>query len=142
MIRYLGRYTHRVGISNQRLVSMDERGVTFRTKDGNAVTLAGHEILARFVQHVLPPRFVKIRHYGLHASSHATTRLEIARSRIASAAAPPERVACTDEEVADWRELLLRLSGLDARVCPACQQRALVRVALPPPRCRAPPEAA
>jgi hypothetical protein len=141
VIRYLGRYTHRVGISNQRLVSMDERGVTFRTKDGNAVTVAGREMLARFVQHVLPPRFVKIRHYGLHASSHAKTRLEIARQRIAPAAATPERVAYT-EALADWRELLLRLAGVDARVCPACRQRALVRVALPPPRCRAPPEAA
>ena len=142
VIRYLGRYTHRVGISNQRLVSIDERGVTFRTKDGNAITVTGHEMLARFVQHVLPPRFVKIRHYGLHASSHAKTRLEIARTRIAPAVAPPECVARTDAEIADWRELLLRLSGLDARVCPACQQPALVRVALPPPRCRAPPEAA
>ena len=47
MIRYLGRYTHRVGISNQRLVSMDERGVTFRTKDGNALTVDGREMLAR-----------------------------------------------------------------------------------------------
>jgi len=64
VIRYLGRYTHRVGISNQRLVSMDERGVTFRTKDGNVVTVAGREMLARFVQHVLPPRFVHPRPRG------------------------------------------------------------------------------
>src|SRR3954465_8029102 len=63
VIRYLGRYTHRVGISNQRLVSMGERGVSLRTKDGNAITVAGCEMLARFVQHVLPPRFLKIRHY-------------------------------------------------------------------------------
>lgn len=91
VIRYLGRYTHRVGISNERLVSIDERGVTFRTKDGNAVTIAGHELLARFVQHVLPPRFVKIRHYGLHASSHATTRLEIARQRLTPSAVPPDQ---------------------------------------------------
>jgi len=141
VIRYLGRYTHRVGISNQRLVSMDERGVTFRTKDGNAVTIAGREMLARFVQHVLPPHFVKIRHYGLHAASHAKTRLEVARQRIAPAAATPERVAAS-EEVADWRELLLRLSGVDMRRCPACHQLALVRTALPDARCRAPPEAA
>ena len=74
---------------------MDERGVTFRTKDGNAITVAGHEMLARFVQHVLPPHFVKIRHYGLHAPSHAKTRLELARQRIAPAAATPERVAAS-----------------------------------------------
>jgi hypothetical protein len=141
VIRYLGRYTHRVGISNQRLVSMDERGVTFRTKDGNAITVPGREMLARFVQHVLPPRFVKIRHYGLHAASHAKTRLEVARQRIAPAAATPERVAAS-EDVADWRELLLHLSGLDMRRCPACHQPALVRTALPDARSRAPPEAA
>ena len=141
VIRYLGRYTHRVGIFNQRLVSIDERGVTFRTKDGNAITVAGREMLARFVQHVLPRRLVKIRHYGLHASSHAKTRLERARQRIAPAAATTERVT-TSEGVADWRELLLRLSGLDVRRCPACRQPALVRTALPDLRCRAPPEAA
>jgi len=141
VIRYLGRYTHRVGISNQRLVSMDERGVTFRTKDGNAITVPGREMLARFVQHVLPPRFVKIRHYGLHAASHAKTRLEVARQRIAPAAATPEPVAASDE-LADWQELLLRLSGVDMRRCPACHQPALVRTALPDARSRAPPVAA
>ena len=86
VVRYLGRYTHRVGISNQRLVSMDERGVTFRTKDGKTTAVPGPELLARFVQHVLPPRFVKIRHYGLHSASHATTRL---RDR-----APNARASC------------------------------------------------
>jgi hypothetical protein len=141
VIRYLGRYTHRVGISNQRLVSMDECGVTFRTKDGNAVTVAGHEMLARFVQHVLPPRFVKIRHYGLHAASHAKTRLERARHTLSPAKATRECRASI-EELPDWRDLLLRLSGLDVRVCPACHQRALVRTPLPGPRCRAPPETA
>lgn len=141
VLRYLGRYTHRVGISNQRLVSMDERGVTFRTKDGNSVTVDGHEMLARFVQHVLPPRFVKIRHYGLHASSHAKTRLERARESLGPEEATPERAADV-EEVLDWRELLLRLSGLDVRACPACHQRALIRTALPAAHARAPPVAA
>ncbi len=141
VIRYLGRYTHRVGISNQRLVSMDERGVTFRTKDGNVVTVEGREMLARFVRHVLPPRFVKIRHSGLHASSHAKTRLEQARQCLAPAAATPER-ATPAEESLDWRELLLRLSGLDVRTCPACHEPALIRTALPAARSRAPPVAA
>jgi hypothetical protein len=140
VIRYLGRYTHRVGISNQRLVSMDECGVTFRTKDGNAVTVAGNELLARFVQHVLPSGFVKIRHYGLHSSSHATTRLEVARRRLAPSAAPRERGVGHVEPI-DWRELLLRLSGFDVRACPACMQLAVVRIALPVARSRAPPGA-
>jgi Putative transposase/Transposase zinc-binding domain len=81
VIRYLGQYTHRVGISNQRLVSMNDSGVTFRTKDGKQVTVDGVAFLERFVQHVLPSGFVKIRHYGLHSSSHATTRLQRAQRR-------------------------------------------------------------
>ena len=138
VVRYLGHYTHRVGISNQRLVAMDGRGITFRTKDGKCATLPGQELLARFVQHVLPPGFVKIRHYGLHAASHATTRLEIARQRLMPGAPPSdrsERSPLSD----DWRSLMLRLSGVDVRVCPSCNQPTLERCALPVPRSRAPP---
>jgi hypothetical protein len=138
VLRYLGRYTHRVGISNQRLVSMDERGVTFRTKDGRAVTVAAQEMLARFVQHVLPRGFVKIRHYGLHSASHATTRLETARQRLGPNATPPKRA----ERAPDDAERMLRLTGLDLRVCPACHALALVRTALAEPHARAPPRAA
>ncbi|MGH7327027.1 MAG: IS91 family transposase [Polyangiaceae bacterium] len=138
VFRYLGRYTHRVGISNQRLVSMDERGVTFRTKDGKSITVAPLELLARFVQHVLPPRFVKIRHYGLHSASHATTRLAIARHRLA----PDPTPRPTIERALDGAALLLLLTGIDLRVCPACKLPALVRTALPDPRGRAPPRAA
>ena len=140
VLHYLGRYTHRVGISNQRLVAIDARGVTFRTKDGKAVTVAGPEMLARFVQHVLPPRFVKIRHYGLHSASRAKTRLERARERIAPRTTTCPRISSTDVLV-DWRDLLLQLSGVDMRRCPACQRLTLVRRPLPTARSRAPPEA-
>jgi putative transposase/transposase-like zinc-binding protein len=138
VIRYLGRYTHRVGIANQRLVSMDPSGVTFRTKNGKSVTVPPLDMLARFVEHVLPRRFVKIRHYGLHAASHATTRLELARSRLSPDAAPRQR----PERTLDGAELLLQLTGIDIRLCPACHQPALVRTALPGARSRAPPRAA
>jgi hypothetical protein len=140
VIRYLGRYTHRVGISNQRLVSMDERGVTFRTKNGKSVTVAPMDMLARFVEHVLPPRFVKIRHYGLHAASHATTRLELARRRLDPVAPMPPHL----DDAPDTLERLLRPMGIDLRLCPSCNAPALVRTALPEPetRCRAPPRAA
>jgi hypothetical protein len=133
VIRYLGLYTHRVGISNQRLVGMDDRGVTFRTKDGRAITVAGVTLLARFAQHVLPPHFVKIRHYGLHASANATTRLQRARDLLPT-------VATANDHDRDWRDLLLRLTGTDVRACPCCGERAVVRTALP--IARAPPEAA
>jgi hypothetical protein len=141
VIRYLGRYTHRVGISNHRLVSMDERGVTFRTKEDKTITLSGQDFLARFVQHVLPHGFVKIRHYGLHAASTATTRLALARQLLAPATTPKD-LPNRGNEVLDWRELLKRLSGVDVRACPQCNQLTLVRTALPIARNRAPPEAA
>jgi hypothetical protein len=59
---------------------MDARGVTFRTKDGKTVTVSAVAFLRRFLAHVLPRGFVKIRHYGLMAASHATTTLETARA--------------------------------------------------------------
>ena len=116
---------------------MDERGVTFRTKDGRAITVAGVDFLARFAQHVLPSHFVKIRHYGLHASANATTRLERARDLLPR---PAARAPADNDDDRDWRELLLRLTGTDVRVCPRCAERAVVRTALPV--ARAPPEAA
>jgi hypothetical protein len=138
VIRYLGGYTHRVGISNHRLLSMDDRGVTFRTKNAKSVTVAPQELLARFIQHVLPPGFVKIRHYGLHSARHATTRLETAREKLAPDVPPRQR----PKRPLDAAELLLRLAGIDLRLCPVCRQPTCVRTALPDPRARAPPRAA
>ena len=138
VVRYLGRYTHRVGLSNQRLLSMDEQGVTFRTRDGKSTTLPGDELLARFVQHVLPPGYVKIRHYGLHAACNATTRLELARQRLTPGGATESRPE-QPPPAEDWRPLMLRLSGVDVRVCPACRLHTLERCALAAPRGRAPP---
>src|SRR4029077_10476028 len=73
---YLGRYTHRVGISNYRLREIADDTVTFATKRGQTETLSHDEFMRRFLLHVLPARFVKIRHYGLMASSNAKTKLE------------------------------------------------------------------
>ena len=89
VVRYLGRYTHRVGLSNRRLVSLDERGVTFRTKNGKTVTVAPVEFLSRFVEHVLPRRFVKIRHYGLFAPANVSTLLAAARADRTRSTQPP-----------------------------------------------------
>jgi hypothetical protein len=87
VLRYLARYTHRVAISNRRLIACDERGVTFKWKDYRlegrerykVMTLATHEFIRRFLIHVLPAGFHRIRYYGLLASS---TRAEnVARAR-------------------------------------------------------------
>jgi len=85
VLKYLARYTHRVAISNQRLTALTDGKVTFRYKDyANAsqqklLTLTAAEFLRRFVQHVLPRGFVKIRHYGLLANRHREERLRVAR---------------------------------------------------------------
>ena len=76
MLAYLARYTHRIAIANGRLVSLDERGVTFRYKDYRrdgqaryrAMTLSADESIRRLLLHVLPKGFHRIRHYGLLAS--------------------------------------------------------------------------
>jgi len=65
---YLGRYTHRVGLSNQRLLGLTDEGVHFRTRGKATATLSPDDFIHRFLQHVLPDRFVKIRHYGLTLS--------------------------------------------------------------------------
>ena len=95
VLAYLSRYTHRVAISNRRLIAFDETGVTFRYKDyrrdgperQRVMTLAPHEFIRRFLLHVLPRGFHRIRHYGLLASS--ARKASIARARELLAVAPP-----------------------------------------------------
>jgi hypothetical protein len=128
VVSYLGRYTHRVGLSNQRLLTFDEDGVRFLTKGGNAVTLPPDEFIRRFLLHVLPKGFVKIRHFGLVAASNATTRLETARRLL-----QPDPTPSAPKAAPDWRELLQQLTGIDLARCPACGARAMTRHPLPPP---------
>ena len=123
VFRYLGRYTHRVGISNQRLLSMNEDGVLFRTRGEATARLKPEVFIRRFLQHVLPPRYVKIRHYGLHAPAHATTRLEVARRLLERAEIPTAGTSADDGAAPgheDWRDLLQRLTGIDPTRCPRC----------------------
>src|SRR5438067_9094314 len=92
VLAYLARYTHRVAISNSRLVALDERGVTFRYKDyrrdGQAryrtMTLTPSEFIRRFLLHVLPKGFHRIRHYGLLASAGCKANIERARELMAA----------------------------------------------------------
>lgn len=130
VFKYLGRYTHRVGISNQRLISMDERGVCFATKNGRTIILPPQEFIRRFLLHVLPPGFVKIRHYGLFAAGNISTRLEVARRLLPTAPptlppAPLEPHSGNDQD--DWQQRLLRLTGIDPTRCPRCGQPLLRR---------------
>jgi hypothetical protein len=156
---YLGRYTHRTGISNQRLVSMGPQGVCFATKGGRRVTLPAEEFIRRFLLHVLPPGYVKIRHYGLWASGYAAQKLELARKLLAEAhcatgqaqapwAEPEPREAEDEQDEVDeaeqacevkteelyrLAERIYRLCGIDVRQCPKCESGRMQRQPLPEP---------
>ena len=105
VLAYLSRYTHRVAISSRRLIGFDEAGVTFRYKDyrrGGAdrqqvMTLAADEFIRRFLLHVLPRGFHRIRHYGLLASS--SRKANLARARDLLAVAPPPAGDAAEEPV-------------------------------------------
>ncbi len=146
VVAYLGRYTHRVGLSNHRLLELDQRGVCFRTRGDKTVTLSGEEFLRRFLLHVLPKRFVKIRHYGLMAASHATSTLETARERIADASIPRRGLVDRQpigETARDWRARLTALTGIDLSLCPRCGAQMLafpLSVGLENPHASTPPD--
>lgn len=129
---YLGRYTHRVGLSNHRIVSVNDDVVTFRTRGDATATLAPTEFVRRFLLHVLPRGFVKLRHFGLLAPANVNTKLKTARDLLgnpddATGAAPcsqdnvpRETVVRQPEPSVDWPTLLLRLTGIDVRRCRKC----------------------
>jgi hypothetical protein len=128
VLAYLARYTHRVAISNSRLVALDERGITFRYKDyrrnGQAryrtMTLAPDEFIRRFLLHVLPKGFHRIRHYGLLASATCKTNIMRARELIAVSASmmypPAENDADQSAGVAADHHLQ----------CPCCGGRMII----------------
>ena len=121
VIHYLGRYTHRVGISNSRFVKVTELEVTFTTKDGQVITLDPVTFLQRFVQHILPDGFKKIRHAGLYASPKA---LALAKAHLKA----PDRSVTPHPT---WQEALLDLTGRDVSVCSACGERLASRTLSP-----------
>ena len=138
---YLSRYTHRVAISNQRLVSLAAGKVTFQARDNHRpgqkrlVALTAPEFIRRFLWHVLPPRFVKIRHYGLMAPRHAKTKLEKARALLSlqapeALAEPQNREHDAPGDTNTWQDLLRALTGVDLTRCPNCGQGRIIRTRL------------
>jgi hypothetical protein len=141
VLDYLGRYTHRVALSNERLVSLENGHVTFRWKDrahGNQdkfLTLPTEDFLRRFLLHILPRGLMRIRHYGFLAN--AVRRRELARCRDLLSVPPLPPDADREEPAETWQEELFRLTGRDVTVCPECHAgRLLVNETLPRPRRR------
>ena len=123
VVRYLGQYTHRVAITNQRIINVDERSVTFRHKDyrdgakQKPVTLTGVEFLRRFCQHILPHRFVKIRRYGIYSSRERALKKKLI---------PKMQINLKAKETT--QERIKRLTGFDVYRCPFCKQGTMHRV--------------
>jgi len=141
---YLGRYTHRVALSNHRILDVTDKAITLSTRHKKTVTLSPEELIRRFLLHVLPRRFVKIRHYGLMASANVHSRLETARALLepADTRTPAQTVHPIPAEPEATHDLMQRLTGIDLAVCPACQGQRLQRFPLPTPAQARPPPAA
>jgi Putative transposase/Transposase zinc-binding domain len=144
VLEYLSRYTHRVAISNRRLLGIADDKVTFSyrdRRDGNQLkelTIAAPEFLRRFLLHVTPPGLCRIRHYGF--LSNRCKEQQLPRCRELLGQPPPPSVEPTLDVVA----LLLLFTGIDVTRCPHCQQGRLVaveRILVAPP-CRTAPCAA
>jgi RNA polymerase subunit RPABC4/transcription elongation factor Spt4 len=125
---YLGRYTHRVALSNDRLVKLQGGKVTFRYRDRKdndrikTMTLDVSEFIRRFLLHILPDGFVKIRHYGILSNRKRNTKLGLCKRLLS--------VDCRHEgrekKSESWQDLLTRITGHDPRICPYCGKGTMV----------------
>ena len=143
VLQYLGRYTHRIAISNNRIISAMEGNVSFRWRDYaddnrlKTMNLKSGEFIRRFLLHVLPARYVRIRHFGLLANRNRKDNIELCRKIFGKD--QPERKENIRQE--PWQEQLLRICGIDLTTCPVCQKGRMSRVELLHPyQCNSPPE--
>jgi len=139
VIRYLGQYTHRVAISNNRIINISNKEVTFIAKDyrdraqKKPVTLEGVEFLRRFCMHVLPERFVKIRRFGIY---HPTTIRNQGLQFVPEKKADIEQLISPSEKETP-AERIKRLTGFDPVQCPTCKKGKMVVIRVIP-RIRSP----
>jgi hypothetical protein len=152
VVRYVARYTRRIAISNSRLLDYDSEQVTFSWKDRSddnrrkKQRVSGEEFARRFLQHVLPPRFVRIRHFGLLANRCVHKNLE--RCRILLDPAGENDHSSDPVPAEGWAQSYERIFGVDPLRCPACKIGRLaprlillpsVRTSFPPSSSRPPP---
>ena len=122
VLKYLGRYTHRIAISNHRIVDMDDQKVSFNWKDyadknlGKVMSLHASEFIRRFLLHILPKGFCKIRYYGLAASRNKKPNVAFVRKLLNA----PDPVYIPSGE--SWQETLFRLTGFNVSKCPKCKK--------------------
>jgi hypothetical protein len=132
VVEYLGRYTHKIAISNHRIMAVDDKTVTFSYLDREAnckktCTLPGEKFIARFLLHVLPKGYCKIRHYGFFATRVKTKVLPPVREKLGMPNVPKPKYTV--------RDVLMITKGIDPLVCSECGQGILVTIAeIPRPR--------
>lgn len=138
VFRYLGGYSHRIAIANHRILNVTDSAVTFRVRDrrnpskNRPLTLAADEFLRRFLLHVLPDRFVRIRHFGIHAGGNALAKLEQARQLLADEDAHASAAISMKQPVdaPDDASVDVQSSVADRSRCPICETGHLVLVGL------------
>jgi hypothetical protein len=142
VLQYLGRYTHRIAISNNRILANRDGNVSFLWRDyaddnrKKTMTLNADEFIRRFLLHVLPERYVRIRHFGLPANRSRKDNIAVCRKIIGG----DKTVAKENTSQETWQKQLLRICGIDVAACPVCQTGRMFRVALLQPlRCNSPP---
>lgn len=126
VLEYLGRYTHRVAITNNRIIAIDNDLVRFKYRDRSddnkekELTLSAYEFIRRFLLHVLPSGFTKIRYYGFLAHANKKTCIELIRTLIGTT------IEYAKNLVEDIQEMMLRLTGINIYCCPQCGKGKLV----------------
>jgi hypothetical protein len=139
VIEYLGRYTHRVAITNHRIIGMEDGEVSFFWKDyadgskTKVMTLDAGEFIRRFLLHVLPDGFVKIRRYGLLGNRNRKECLALCRKALGE-------TVQSEQTSQTWQELLLAVAGIDIMECPVCHGRMRRKEILCASRYRGPPQ--
>jgi hypothetical protein len=125
VVEYLGRYTHKVAISNHRIVSISDDGVAFHWRDyrdnrEKIMQLSGVEFLRRFCQHILPRGFVRIRHYGLLSTSH---RGDLRRLQSGFGIIVPQK-----PEKKIWKDICRQHLNYDPDLCPKCEKGKMITI--------------
>ena len=134
VIDYVGRYTHRVAISNNRLLDMEQDRVTFRWKDyrhndrPKTMTLSAEEFIRRFLIHVLPEGFQRIRYYGFLCNRYRAEKLALCRQLLGMPVADTEPAPGDQPTDYDYATLYENLTGSSLRQCPVCRQGRMVVV--------------
>jgi hypothetical protein len=129
VVQYVSRYTRKIAISNSRVLDYDGKTVRFLWRDRahanrkRIMSLPGDEFTRRFVQHILPPRFVRIRHYGILSNRVRKESVALVHALITDNNVRPPQPRPHDDTRAD---ACLRLFGKDPRCCPKCGQRTMV----------------